>query len=375
MTALANKHGAVNLAQGFPDFDGPAIAKAAATEAIAAGHAQYARMHGVPALNHAIARSWEARGFGTIDPDANITVTSGCSEGIVATMLGLLNSGDEVIIFEPYFDFYVTGAAMAGVVPRFVPLHAPAEGGAFTFDERELRRAFTTRTRAIIVNTPHNPTGKVFTREELSLIASLCVKHNVVAITDEVYEHLTYEDSLPHIPLATLPGMADRTITLSSLGKTFSLTGWKVGWAIAPPHLSACVRAAHQFITFSSATPLQHGAAAVIADPGDSITQLRTLFVRNRDALSAALTNAGLRVFSSHATYFVMADHTPLGYADDRAFCTHLATNVGVAALPPSVFYDDPEMGRPLVRFAFCKKAETIDEAIRRLGDLRPAGG
>jgi aspartate/methionine/tyrosine aminotransferase len=373
MTRLALAHNAVNLSQGFPDFDGPPAAKDAAIAAIQQGHAQYARMQGVPILNQAIARSWAARGFGEYDPDTCITVTSGCSEAITCAHLGLLNPGDEVVIFEPYFDFYTAGAAMAGAVPRFVALRPGGSGGggAFTFDERELRRAFTTRTRAVIVNTPHNPTGKVFTHEELQLVADLCHQHDAVAITDEVYEHLTYEPTLPHIPISTLPGMRDRTITLSSLGKTFSLTGWKVGWAIAPPHLSAAVRAAHQFNTFSTATPLQYGAAAVIDNPGDSIAQTRDLFRHNRDNLGAALTRAGLRVHPSHATYFLMADHTPLGFKDDRAFCTHLIENIGVAAIPPSVFYDRQELGRPLVRFAYCKKPETMDEAIRRLERLK----
>jgi aspartate/methionine/tyrosine aminotransferase len=372
MTRLAIAHNAVNLSQGFPDFDGPDQAKEAAIEAIRQGHGQYARMQGVPVLNQAIARSWASRGYGEYDPDTCVTVTSGCSEAIVCALMGLLNPGDEVVIFEPFFDFYTAGAAMAGAVPRFVALHPPADGkGAFTFDERELRRAFTTRTRAVLLNTPHNPTGKVFTRAELELIAELCMKHDAVAITDEVYEHLTYEPELPHIPISTLPGMRERTITLSSLGKSFSLTGWKVGWAIAPPHLTACVRAAHQFNTFSTATPLQYGAAAVIENPGDSIARTRELYRQSRDRLSEALTRAGLRVHPSHGTYFVMADHTPLGFKDDWEFCTHLIEKIGVAAIPPSVFYDRQDLGRPLVRFAYCKKPETMDEAIRRLEKLR----
>jgi N-succinyldiaminopimelate aminotransferase len=374
MTGLAIKHGAVNLSQGFPDFDGPVTAKLAAIDAINQGHAQYARMQGVPVLNRAIAASWAARGFGEFDPDACVTVTSGCSEAIVCAVLGLLNPGDEVVIFEPYFDFYTAAAAMAGAVARFVAIRPPTdERGAFAIDEAELRRAFTARTKAIIVNSPHNPTGKVFTREELKLIAGLCVEHGVIAITDEVYEHLTYEPGLPHVPISTLPGMRDLTITLSSMGKSFSLTGWKVGWAIAPPHLTAGFRAAHQFNTFSTATPLQYGAAAVVTNPGDSIAAVKELYIRNRDRLSAALGAAGLKVFPSHGTYFLMADHSGLGFGDDRSFCKHLIEHVGVAAIPPSVFYDRPELGRHLARFAYCKKAETMDEAIRRLEKLRSA--
>jgi aspartate/methionine/tyrosine aminotransferase len=385
MTGLALKHHAVNLSQGFPDFDGPQVAKQAAIDAINAGHAQYARMQGVPVLNKAIAASWAKRGYGEVDPDTCITVTSGCSEAIVCAVLGLLNPGDEIIIFEPYFDFYTAAAAMAGAVPRFValtpvqsqrhptPTPTAAPTSSFAFDESELRRAFTNKTKAIIVNSPHNPTGKVFTREELAVIAELCVKHNVIAITDEVYEHLTYEPSLPHIPLCTFPGMADLTITLSSLGKSFSLTGWKVGWAIAPRHLTAGFRSAHQFITFSTATPLQHGAAEIILAPGDSIESLKALLIRNRDRLSEALTAAGLTVYPSHGTYFLMADHSRLGLGDDRAFCKHLIEHVGVAAIPPSVFYNRQELGRHLVRFAYCKKTETMDEAIVRLARLTPS--
>ncbi len=372
MTALAIKHNAVNLSQGFPDFDGPDTAKQGAIDAINAGHGQYARMHGVPVLNKAIAFSWARRGFGEIDPEACVTVTTGCSEAIVCAALGLLNPGDEIILFEPYFDFYTAAAAMAGAVPRFVALRPPSDAdGAFTFDEGELRRAFTPKTRAILINSPHNPTGKVFSRAELSLIAELCVKHGVIAITDEVYEHLAYEPGLPHIPICTLPGMGDLTVTLSSMGKSYSLTGWKVGWAMAPAHLTAGVRSAKQFITFSTATPLQYGAAKVIADPGDSIETLRLLYVRNRDRLSEALTDVGLKVFPSHGTYFVMADHSALGLGDDRAFCTYLTEKVGVAAIPPSVFYDRPELGKKLVRFAYCKQMKTMDEAIARLGSLR----
>jgi L-glutamine---4-(methylsulfanyl)-2-oxobutanoate aminotransferase len=354
MTALAQKHGAVNLAQGFPDFDGPDAAKDAAIQAI---------------------RDWARSERPAIDPEAHVTVTNGCSEAIPAAILGLLNPGDEIILFEPYFDFYVTAAAMASARVRLVTLHPPtAPGGSFWFDPDQLRGAFTDRTRAVVVNTPHNPTGKVFTRDELTLIADLCVRHNVVAITDEVYEHLTYEPSLPHISIATLPGMWERTITLSSLGKTYSLTGWKVGWAIAPPDLTACVRAAHQFITFCAPTPLQHGAAAAL-DSGDAYpATLRRLFASNRVILGEALARAGLIVHPSHATYFVMADHTPLGFADDRAFCEHLAASVGVAAIPPSVFYGSPGLGRNLVRFAYCKKEATIREAASRLAALRPRG-
>jgi len=380
MTGLAMRHNAINLAQGFPDFDGPEIAKDAAIGAIRAGQAQYARMIGVPPLNQAIARSYARRGFPVaVDPEAHVTVTVGCSEAIAAVCLGLLNPGDELIVFEPFFDFYTAGAAMAGAVCRPVTLHPPRQpGGAFWFDEAQLRAAFTPRTKAIFVSTPHNPTGKVFTREELTLIAELCERHDVVAISDEVYEDLWFDPALPHIHFATLPSMWDRTITLSSLGKTFSLTGWKVGWSVAPPHLSACVRAAHQFMTFSGATPLQHAAAAMIdhdtAHPGQHRRALCNLFISNRNLLSRTLREAGLDVYRSDGTYFLMADHTTvskrLNLADDRAFCNYLTTQVGVAAIPPSVFYLTPGMGTNLVRFAFCKKAETMHAACERLAKL-----
>jgi aspartate/methionine/tyrosine aminotransferase len=374
-TALATAHAAVNLSQGFPDFDGPEVAKAGAIAAIEAGHAQYAPMAGVPPLRQAIAENWSARGFGSVDPETEVTVTCGCSEAIICTCAGLLNPGDEIICFEPAFDFYAAGAAWAGAKVRFVTLHTPgSDGGGFTFDPQQLREAFTPRTRAILVNSPHNPTGKVFSREELELIASLCIEHNVVCISDEVYEHLIYNPAFTHIPIATLPGMRERTITLSSLGKSFSLTGWKVGWAIAPPHLTACVRAAHQFNTFSGATPLQHGAAAVLRAPGSHAAHLRELFPANMRTLSEALSAAGLRVFRADSGYFLMADHTRvstrLGLDGDRAFCSYLTTKVGVAAIPPSVFYERTHLGRPLVRFAVCKRAETIAEAARRLGAL-----
>ncbi len=372
MTRLAIEHNAVNLSQGFPDFDGPDAARSAAAAAIGAGHNQYARTFGVPPLVEALAARWTARTGLPIEPDRMITVTSGCTEAIAAALFGLTNPGDEVVVFEPFYDSYRACIAMAGAVPRFVTLRPRDDG--FHFDEAQLRAAFTSKTRAILLNTPHNPTGKVFTRGELELIASLCREHDVIAITDEVYEDLTFDAALPHISLATLPGMAERTVTLSSLGKSFSLTGWKIGWAIAPPRLTAGVRSAHQFLTFATATPLQHGAAAILRDPGDAITGLVSLLRRNRDDLAAALTRIGLKVYPSPGTYFIMADHSAvsakLGLADDRAFCRHLIEHAGVAAIPPSVFYAHPEEGRSLVRFAFCKKPETIAAAMARLEKL-----
>lgn len=380
MTLLANKHGAVNLAQGFPDFDGPDFVKRAAVEAINAGHNQYARMFGIPALNQALAAKWQRETGSAIDPDTQVCVTSGCTEAIAAAMLGLVNPGDEVILFEPYYDSYRASVAMAGGVAKFVTLRAPkSESEQFWFDEHELERAFSNKTRLVFVNTPHNPTGKVFSRPELELIARLCQKHGAIALTDEVYEHLTFDPASPHIRLATLEGMAERTLTLSSLGKSFSLTGFKVGWAIGPAELVKAVRSAHQFLTFATATAMQHGAVAALTHP-DSPGYVRGLveqFARGRDTLSAGLREIGFKVYQPAGAYFVMVDWTDarvpglgrLGerFADDAAFCKYITEHAKVAAIPPSVFYQNKQHGRALARFAFCKKAETLAEGVSRL--------
>lgn len=375
MTRLAQQHGAVNLSQGFPDFDGPPFVREAAARATTGGDAsvnQYARMQGLPALNEAIAGAWTARTGLACDGTSEVTVTAGCTEGLAATFLGLLNAGDEVVMFEPFYDSYRACAAMAGAEVKFVPLRPGLGANAgFGFDEGALRAAFTEKTRAILVNTPHNPTGKVFTREELETIARLCVERDVIAITDEVYERLVFERNRPHISLATLPGMAERTVTLSSLGKTFSLTGWKIGWAIAPAGLSAGVRAAHQFLTFAVATPLQHAAAEALANGEEYVRGLVEEYRGSRDFLAGALERVGLRVFPTEGTYFIMADHSALGFEDDVAFCRHLTAEVGVAAIPPSAFYSHKELGKHLVRFAFCKRRETLEEAAKRLQRLR----
>lgn len=377
MTALANRHGAVNLAQGFPDFDGPEFIKAAAARAMAAGQNQYARMQGVPELNAAIVARWRHATGAEIDGESQVTVTSGCTEALAATFLGLIEPGDEVILFEPYYDCYHVGVAMAGGRVKAVTLRAHQQ--EFVFDPAELQRAFTAKTRAIVINTPHNPTGKVFTREELSLIAELCVQHAVVAITDEVYEELTFDPARPHVRIATLPGMAERTITLSSLGKTFSLTGWKIGWAVASPELTKAVQAAHQFLVFCSSAPLQHGAAAALRVGGEGeayASTLREQLREARDYLGRALEEIGFGVYWPAGTYFIMVDHTEVGQrmgidpADDVTFCRRLTQEIGVAAIPPTPFYDHPEHGRRLARFAFCKKRETLEQAVARLGKL-----
>ena len=381
MTALANAHGAVNLAQGFPDYDGPQVAIKAAVSAASSAKNQYARSFGVPELLCAIASRWNAERVASsthaahvADPDSSITVTSGCTEALAACVLGLLNPGDEIILFEPYYDSYAACVAMAGATAKYVALRPSMPGGPFMFNEADLRAAISPRTRAILVNTPHNPTGKVFTREELSSIAKLCIEHDIIAITDEVYEDLVYNPELPHISLATLEGMWDRTITLSSLGKSFALTGWKIGWAIATPSLTRAVRSAHQFLTFASATPLQYGAAAAITEGLDFLAPQRAMLIRNRDALASALTRLGMIVHPSDGTYFIMADHTPLsaklGLADDVQLCRHLTQHVGVAAIPPSAFYANKALGRPFVRFAYCKQEATIALAIQRLATV-----
>jgi aspartate/methionine/tyrosine aminotransferase len=361
ITALAVEHQAINLGQGFPNFDGPDFVKEAAIEAIRAGENQYARTAGMPELNRAIADWFTSDTDLTIDPDAEVTVTSGCTEAIPATLLGLVEPGDEVIVFEPFYDSYPASLSMAGATPRFVTLRPPV----FAFDPDELRSAFSSKTRAIIVNTPHNPTGKVFARDELEQIANLCREFDALAITDEVYEKLVFEAE--HVRLASLSGMYDRTVTLSSLGKTFSLTGWKIGWAVAPPHLTKGVRAAHQYLTFASATPLQHAAVAALRAPRSYFDQFVADYRRRRDVLVGGLEELGFKVRPPAGTYFVLADHSPFGFADDFTFCRHLIEQVGVATIPPSAFYHDRADGRSLLRFAFCKDEATLREAIERM--------
>ncbi len=361
MTRLAVEHGAINLAQGFPDFDGPDFVKNAAIEAIRAGHGQYARMTGIPEIHDALAAKYR-RDYG-LDYAAGeeFTVTSGATEAIFASIQAVCDPGDGIILFEPYYDSYKASVVMAGAVPAFVTLEAPD----WRYDASAVERAVTERTRAILVNTPHNPTGKVFSRAELEAIARLCVDHDLVCITDEVYEHMVYEGR--HVPMATLPGMRERTITISSFGKTFSLTGWKVGWAAAPPPLSAAVRAAHQFITFATATPLQHAAACALSAGPEYYGDLLAGYRERRDYLVGALARIGFGVRPPAGTYYACAEFGRFGFDDDVAFCRHLIEKVGVAAIPPSAFYDRPENGRGYVRFAFCKKMATLEAAVERL--------
>jgi len=364
MTRLAQLHGAVNLAQGFPDFDGPEFAKEAAILAIREGHGQYARMSGTPELARVLSAKYR-RDYGLdYEPDSEITVTSGATEAIFSALQGICEPGDAVVLFEPYYDSYRAAVAMAGATPRFVTL----EGPGWTFDLEQVDRAAQEGGRAILLNTPHNPTGKVFSREELESIAEICRKRDLICITDEVYEHIVYDGE--HVAMASLSGMRERTITISSFGKTFSLTGWKIGWAAAPHSLSAAVRAAHQFVTFATATPLQHGAAVALSTGTDYYRLLRDAYRGKRDYLVQQLAAIGFRVSPPAGTYYVCADFRPLGFEDDVAFCRRLIEEIGVAAIPPSVFYEHPEKGRQYARFAFCKRDETLQTAVARLGRL-----
>ena len=365
MTRLALQHSAVNLGQGFPNFDGPEFIKEAAIAAIRAGHNQYARMTGIPELNRAIAehqrRFYDLR----YDPDSEITVYSGATEAICAVFQALCDTGDEVVLFEPFYDSYRASITMAGAVPRVVTLRAPD----FSYRPEELEAAITPKTRAILLNSPHNPSGKVFSMSELEHIAALCREHDLIAVTDEVYEHLVYEGT--HVPLATLPGMRERTVLISSSGKTFSFTGWKVGHTCAPPAISAALRCAHQFVTFCTATPLQHALARAFVADDDFFTGLTAEYRARRDRLCDGLREIGLGVLSPAGTYFVTTDIRPLGHSDDVAFCRMLPEQIGVAAIPTSAFYVNQHEGRHLVRWAFCKTDAVLDEGLRRLQKLR----
>lgn len=365
MTRLAIQHRAVNLAQGFPDFAGPGFVKDAAIDAIRADHNQYARMQGALPLVEAIAESVNARTGLAYDAATEVTVFAGATEGIHCAMMSLIEPGDEVVLFEPYYDSYRACVSMAGGVPRFVTLRAPD----FRFDPAELRAAFSARTRMVVVNTPHNPTGRVFTREEMSQVAALCVEHDAVCLTDEVYDRLVFDGT--HVAMATLPGMRERTVTLNSTGKSFSLTGWKIGYATAPAELSRALAAAHQFVTFAVATPFQHAMAAALRAPASYFDEFLREYRGRRDHLVTALRECGFGVSAPQGTYFVLADLRPLGWDDDVAFCRHLVEEVGVAAIPPTAFYETKSEGRFLARFAFCKKRETLDAGIERLRNGR----
>jgi N-succinyldiaminopimelate aminotransferase len=367
MSALAASTGSINLGQGFPDTDGPPEMLDAAAEALRSGANQYPPLAGIPALRQAIAahdqRFWNL----SWDPDTEVVVTAGATEAVVASILALCDPGDEVVCFEPYYDSYAASIVLAGAVRRPVTLR-PGADGRYSFDESDLRAAFGPRTRLVLLNSPHNPTGKVFTAAELALISGLCQEHDVYAVTDEVYEHLAFTDaSAPHIPLATMPGMRERTIRISSAGKTFSCTGWKIGWATGPAPLVSAVRRVKQFLTFVNGAPLQPAVAVALGLPDEYFAGFRAGLQERRDRLVAGLADAGFAVLASDGTYFVTADITPLGGHDGLEFCRTLPERCGVVAVPTQVFYDHQGAGRHLVRFAFCKRPEVIDEAARRL--------
>jgi N-succinyldiaminopimelate aminotransferase len=368
---LARRHGAVNLGQGAPDFDGPPEVLAAAVEAVNGALNQYAPGIGMAAARAAIAQH-AARFYGQkLNPETDVLVTAGATEGVFAAILGLTDPGDEVIVFEPVYDTYVPNLIMAGVTPRYVPLR----GENWTFDPDELARAFNSRTKAIIVNTPHNPTGKVYARAELRTIADLCAQHNVIAITDEVYEHILYDDAI-HTPLATLPGMEDRTLTISSLGKTFSVTGWKIGWAVGPAALVNAANQAHQFITYAVASPLQAAAVTALNLPVSFFEQLQIDYQTRRDRMMGVLEKVGFKVFKPGGSYFIMTDWrgvAPAHVKDDFQFARWLTAEVGVACIPASPFYQesDKHLGQHFARFAVCKRDETLAAAAERLSRLR----
>jgi aminotransferase len=371
MTRQAMQYGAVNLAQGFPDFPAPSEIKKAAQDAIAADVNQYAITWGAKNLRNAIARQMqEWRGL-TVDPEKEITVCCGSTETIVATLLAVCNKGDEVIVFEPFYENYGPDSIISGAKPRFVSLRPPQDpGGEWTFDAQELREAFQHHTKAIILNTPNNPTGKVFSRKELELIRDLCVEFNVLAITDEIYDHILY-DGAQHISIASLEGMRERTITINGLSKSYSVTGWRVGWAVAPPAVTNAIRKVHDFLTVGAPAPLQEAGAVALSLPRSYYEQLAERYRKGRDQLIPALENAGFRCYRPRGAYYVMTDISSFHFANDVEFASYLVKEIGIACVPGSSFYKHPKDGSQQVRFAFCKKPETLDEAGRRLEKLR----
>lgn len=365
MSQLAAETDSVNLGQGFPDTDGPPEIVEAAVTALQSGSNQYAPGRGIAELREAIARHQQTHWGLTVDPQTEVVVTTGATEAIAGALLGLLDPGDEVIVLEPYYDSYVAMIQMAGAVRRPITLQPP------DFRPRidDMRDAVNTRTRMILLNSPHNPTGTVLTGDELNEIAQIAIDNDLVVVTDEVYEHLTFD--VPHIPIASLPGMPERTLTISSGGKTFSFTGWKVGWASGPAPLVDATTTAKQFLTFTSGAPLQPAIAHALNNCGrDYFDAFRAGMRQQRDLLSDGLDAAGLTVYRPQGTYFVTTDIRPLGYEDGVEFCRQLPGMCGVVAVPTQVFYDDPELGRPLVRWAFCKRPEVLTEACHRLDGL-----
>lgn len=366
MTRLAQDHNAVNLGQGFPDFDGPQEIKRLAMEAIASGKNQYAPMIGLPALRRAIARHQSRFYVHEVDPDLEVTVTTGATEGLLCTLLAFINPGDEVIVFEPCYDSYVPVIRMAGGIPVPVTLHEPL----FKFNHHELREAFTDKTKAIIINTPHNPTGMMFNQLELGYISDLCQEFDALAILDEVYEHIVFNQS-GHVQMRSLPDMKHRTITISSIGKTCSFTGWKIGWVIAPEELTLHIRNVHQYTVFSTATPFQGAAAAALDLPDSFYSGLIDMYREKRDFLAHALAGAGLHPILPDGAYFIMADTSDYPFPNMRAFSSWLIKEIGIACIPNASFYLRPERAGNYVRFCFCKNNQTLELAAERLSLMR----
>jgi aminotransferase len=368
MSRLAVVHGAISLGEGSPDFPAPQELKEAAARAIADDHNQYPITHGVPAFRDAISAKYDREYGLAIDPGSEICVTCGSTEAMVATFLGVLDPGDEVVVFEPFYENYGPDSILTGASRRLVTLRPPG----WTFDEDELRAAFSAKTRAIVVNSPHNPTGKVFTRDELGTIAELCLRHDAIAVTDEIYEHIVY-DGREHVPIATLDGMRDRTVTISALSKTYSVTGWRVGWAIASEPLMRGIRATHDFLTVAAPAPLQHAGITALGLPTTYYEGMRRDYAERRELMMSILGDLGLSVTPPEGAYYVMADVTPLGFPEDMDAALGLVEQ-GVATVPGSTFFSTPELGHNLLRFAFCKKLETLSAAGDRLhGAVFPA--
>jgi aminotransferase len=366
MTRLALNKGAVNLAQGFPDFPASAVLKQAAADAVAADLNQYAITWGAKPLRDAIAAKYRRTYGMEYDPESEITVCCGATEGMIASLLAVLDAGDEVVLFEPFYENYGPDTQLCGAVPRYVKLHAPD----WRIDPDELRRAFTPRTKAIVLNSPNNPTGKVFTGAELELIASLCQEFDALAVTDEIYEHILY-DGGRHIPIASLPGMRERSILVNSMSKTYSVTGWRVGWVLAPPDLTGSIRKVHDFLTVGAAAPLQAAGAVALSLGDDYYRGLAAEYAGRRDHIITSLESAGFRCFRPFGAYYVMTDISAFGFASDTDFVRHLIDHVGVAAVPGSSFYARPDGGSQQVRFCFCKKYETLKVARHQLEKLR----
>jgi aspartate/methionine/tyrosine aminotransferase len=362
MTRLCMEVGGINLAQGFPDFPAPEQVKEAAIAAVRADVNQYAVTWGAPSLREALAAKMERDYDLAVESETEITVTCGSTEAMISTLLATVDPGDEVVVFEPFYENYGPDAVLAGAVPRYVTLRPPD----WTFDEKELESAFGPRTRALILNSPNNPTGKVFTREELEAIASLCRRWNVLVVTDEIYEHIVYDGSR-HVPMATLPGMRERTVTISALSKTFSVTGWRVGWAVAPPEITAAVRKVHDFLTVGAPAPLQEAGSAALRLGPEYYAALARDYRRRRDVLLEALDAAGFRCNRPQGAYYVMADLDAFDHEGDVPFARRLVREAGVAVVPGSSFYHDPSLGRNQVRFCFCKTLETLRRAGARL--------